>query len=403
MFKPVFNKSVYSLLNYRYGFTHIMDPVVWNSIFKKLDYASYFKDLSKLQAIHMYPNSAILPIELENYLANGNPKGSGAKHILMEHGPKARAFINDKLLNGKIKNAAATEAKTKPKSTRGRKKKPDPTEVINEGETADLSLDNIVLTDKNPYIWESFPELIEEKILNPETQTRDHLHTKMLITGNYTNKLGEGLAVQHIGCIANKNWLQRYGLVRMLMIVSQVSALKMLTDVGNRTRMGVMFEAFADCRLVAVTETPAMAGGAYGDKRGKAATFFTKERMEKDDPVIIRKTDGVLLSKTEDIAVIDVRPKDVPMDLNMEHFDYVTKQLFMMRSTPLYESIELLGPGALLFYDGEPEFASMRNLMPMELTVDQLYTLTNLFQYWPFKPEILLDFAEDQTRDIIKK
>ncbi|CDO92422.1 unnamed protein product [Kluyveromyces dobzhanskii CBS 2104] len=188
---------------------------------------------------------------------------------------------------------------------------------------------SMVVYDKNPYKWETFIEMTkEDKVLTPTTQKRDHIHDEFLITANLTNKKGEQLYVQYLQCVANKNWMQRFGLVKMLVWIPQQTARKLFAPFAtkDRNRLTLLSELATDTKLIATSEN--------------SMSKFTPECLQKFDPVII-PTDG---NSPDDLSLVEVNPRD--HDVDLDNWDFVTQKLMVLKSQPIEEMIEILGHGA---------------------------------------------------------
>ena len=238
-------------------------------------------------------------------------------------------------------------------------------------------LDNIKLHKEDPYMWESFVSLIDEKkIMQPEVQTRDHIHDSFIVMGNLTDKRGEQLYMQYLQCIANKNWMQRFGLVRMLFWVPQTTAIKLLSPCGfkSRSRCSVITEAVTDTRLIATTPDN--------------LASFGPGVLDKYDPLILPE------DKT-DYALLEVLPLNHNMEL--EYWDYCMQRLLVCKSTPLEDILEVLGHGASDFLKCriDPELLKKK---PMQLTNQEFTKIASLYALWPFKPSIydFYDPSDDQ-------
>lgn len=88
-------------------------------------------------------------------------------------------------------------------------------------------------------------------------------------------------------------------------------------------------------------------------------------------------------------------PRETPVPY-LDEFEYIAKTLFVTKSKPLRECLHLLGPGAK--DDLGPQLRPILAKRPVDLTIDELYKITEAFAMWPFKPEILHDFyAESES------
>lgn len=238
---------------------------------------------------------------------------------------------------------------------------------------------SIVPYNQNPYKWESFLELTDkDQLITPEFQKRDHIHDKFLITANLTNKKGEQLFVQYLQCVANQNWLQRFGLVKMLVWIPQTTARKLFSPFStkDRNRITLLSEAVTDTRLIATSDL--------------SEKFFPKECLEKFKPIKLEGEAGL----TENLSLVEINPKDHNLDL--DSWDYVVQKLMILKSKPVRESLEILGHGAHDWFLPRlsPRILDMK---PQAMTYLDINEIGKEFALWPFKPPLLIEFYEDGT------
>ena len=199
----------------------------------------------------------------------------------------------------------------------------------------------------------------------------------------------EGLIVQWLKCAGYKNWLQRYGRVRMLLWVPCSTAVKLMAPPGvtARSKISLVRETFTDTKLVAI-------GGEQHGGAGK----FSETMLKEHDPVIFGWEDMVPDKKKQGddgIVLLDIRPKDHDIDFLL--WDYVTKYLMILRRTPFAEAAESLGHGGREYFTekiGDPEFMKR---YPITFTSEEFLKLTQLFDIWPFKPDITMDLYDDNN------
>lgn len=234
---------------------------------------------------------------------------------------------------------------------------------------------------KDPYEWTSYTDLIDsEKRFVPEKQPHESLNDKFMVIANLTNSAHEGLLMQWFNCIGNTNWLQRFGFVKMLLWVPVSSAIKLLAAPGMhmRSKCSVVREAFTDTNLVAISN-------------GIDKTLFHKNLLESNDPLIFQNED-TYPQRGNGIALLEVNPKKHITDL--DNWDYVTKHLLILRKTRLKDAVESLGHGAKDYFSQKVEDPTFLNKYPVDLTNEDFNYLTNLFNLWPFKPDIYMDFID---------
>lgn len=110
----------------------------------------------------------------------------------------------------------------------------------------------VQVRSEDPFRWSTFTEMAKEGVFKAKTAPRDQINPYLLYTANLTSIQGEQLCVQYLNCIMNKNWLQSYGRVRLLLWVRHSTASKVLGQVGGkyRQRVSVQAEACSKTSLV---------------------------------------------------------------------------------------------------------------------------------------------------------
>ncbi|CCH45504.1 Mitochondrial replication protein MTF1 [Wickerhamomyces ciferrii] len=235
-----------------------------------------------------------------------------------------------------------------------------------EGHNFDLQL-------KNPYTWTDYIHLTDgTRVLDPGYQTRDKLHSNFLFTGLIHN---EALVMQFLSCMANQNWLQRFGNVKMLLWIPNSSAVKIMArpDTRERAKCSVVRETFCDAKLIATPDDE------------KSLKSFNNNLLSNDDPIIFNPKS---FSKASKYTLIEFNPKD--HDLDAFAWDYVVKQLMASRNTPLDKSLNHLGPAAADFFVTKIPL-NLLGKVPKNLTSEEFKFLLEVFQSWPFKPDSLLE------------
>ncbi|KAH3674437.1 hypothetical protein WICMUC_003274 [Wickerhamomyces mucosus] len=226
----------------------------------------------------------------------------------------------------------------------------------------------------NPYNWKSYLQLTgEDGILQPGIQARDHIHSKFLFTG-YVHD--EGLLMQWLACLGNRNWVHKFGNVRMLIWIPESSAIKILATPGKSTRgkCSIVREAFSDTKILAAAESSRL-------------KKFPKEVLDRDSPLFFSEKD--LSGPKNPMTLIEIDPK--AHDINdMLAWDYVTKNLMILKRKSLEESLKNLGPGADIYFKEKISDATLKKAVA-SLTANDFKEITREFELWPFKPDILID------------
>lgn len=241
----------------------------------------------------------------------------------------------------------------------------------------------IQLANLDPYEWASYDKIIkEDKLFLPTTQPRTDIHNEFLICANVTDVKMKGLVLQWIDCIPNENWLMKFGRVKILLWLPTVTAAKMLAPVGfkNRHRWSLVTETVTDTKLVAVTDA-------------KALDDFDPDLLAKWDPVVCQDDRNIFQAKNTSekgsSCLLDITPKMV--DMNADVWNYVAKQLLILKSTPLRKALSSLGHGAPEYFVDIIKDPKLLDKFPSQLTAEEMMYLVNIFDNWPFKPNIYFE------------
>jgi transcription factor 1 len=229
----------------------------------------------------------------------------------------------------------------------------------------------------DPYQWQSYLDITEkEKIVEPGYESRDHIHSKLLFTGSCHV---EGLVMQWMACMGNQNWIQRFGNVRMLLWIPQASALKIMAPVSvrERSKCSIVREAFSDARIVALPNS------------SKLSSF--KEEIIQESIIFDEKD---FSNPAYPMALVEFNPKDTNID-DMYTWDFVTKNMMILKTRPVSESIKNLGPGAEIYFK-EKLNEKLWKQRVNSLTATDFHTITKVFDLWPFKPDTMIDFLSDE-------
>ncbi|SCV05896.1 LANO_0H17568g1_1 [Lachancea nothofagi CBS 11611] len=327
-----------SKIKHYYGFRYLLNAAVHEQIFDKLKLATVYPEPNKLKILDLYPG----PSQHSAILYN---RCKPAQHVLMDARPDFVKHIS---------------------------------QFITENSQHAQGFQLVTL---DPYDWHSYTELIDRnKVMVPSHKGREAIHNEFLVVANLTGMIGEGLFMQWLACIGNCNWLQRFGRVKILVWVPESTALKLLAKPGDhlRSKCSVVTEAFTETKLVAVM-------------KNKTETSFNSSLLEKHRPVMFESKD-VWMPSGKPISLLEIDPRDHKVDL--DNFDYVTKHLLILKSTPLYDALESLGHGGKEYFCSVIGDDRLLQKCPKDLTVSEFIYCTEIFDKWPFKPDIYLDFID---------
>ncbi|EGV60497.1 Mitochondrial transcription factor 1 [Yamadazyma tenuis] len=240
--------------------------------------------------------------------------------------------------------------------------------------------DSFVLYPKNGYKWESYETMVnEDKLLEINTQSEDNIHDELLIVANMlTLTYGEAVFAQWLACSAHKNWLQKYGRVRMICVLPEVTAQKFLSGPSffRRNRSSIKRDLFTDTKLIAINEME-------GDNYAPDGYGYDPNLLVKDQPVIVPLT--TIYPAPTRMAVVEVNPKQT-VDINTDYLDYIAQILMYRRTHPLQEALKYLSPGAE--EDLGPKLKHLLEKTPRDLTSEDFHELVKAFESWPFKPSL---------------
>ncbi|KAK9470290.1 S-adenosyl-L-methionine-dependent methyltransferase [Dipodascopsis tothii] len=293
------------------------------------------------------------------------------------------------------------------------------------------------LVPHDPFKWTSYLDIVKEGLVSPPTVPLNRVHDSLLFTMNLTSVQGDQLLGQFLGCIGNRNWIQKYGRVRMLLWVRPTLAQKVLAQVGDvsRNKTSVLASAYADVRpLFAMEEygtLPVVKAKQYDSEGNEIVVPKKRGRRTKAEAEALRKAeeenkapkkgymlippgklmnDNVLVRgraknatypQEKPLVLLEITPKENlcgslgPDAVDPFTFEYVIKQLFVSRKTPVGKGSSVLGPGAASYLATKLSDRLLAKAVT-DLDTNELLELTQQFQNWPFKPDHLFDSLEDE-------
>lgn len=336
-------------ITYSYRFQYLVNPKICEQIYSKLRLETvYANQCRDLKVLDLYPGPSITSVVFNNRFC---PK----QHFLMDMKNAFVQFQDRYLIPYNNENL-------------------------------------MTMVRKDPYDWSSYTDLIEkEHQLEPGFQDRSKLHNQFLIMANVTERKQEGLVMQWVNCLGNKNWLMKFGNVKMLLWIPSQTAVKLLAPPGNRYRnkCSLYLEAFAQTNLIAVSQSETI------------LKEFDKPLVEKCAPILIDNKEDIFpqTSKAQaSMSLLEINPKDQNFDVDT--WDYVTKQLMILRRTPLVDAVESLGHGAREYYLERIKDTAFLQRCPVTFTFEEFLYVTKIFKDWPFKPDIYLELYDLKLDDM---
>lgn len=253
--------------------------------------------------------------------------------------------------------------------------------------------ENFKYFNMDGHAWETYDTIFKkEKVVELEAKPRDEVHDELLIVANISSvKFGESLFAQWIMCCAYQNWLQRYGRVRMVLLVRESTTVKFLAgpNYNKRNRAALKRDVFTDAKLIAISDTQIDSAGTAGDG-------YDPNLLIKDQPLILPSTS--VLPAGGDLSVVEIVPKYLP-SLDVNAIEYLTQVLMYKANNTVMESFNILAPGAEddLGSQISPEVLSKT---ARQLSKEDLHAIYDVYNNWAFKPsyEDTLNFFTEETR-----
>lgn len=324
-------------IRFAYGRTHLRNTLASQTIIDKLDLKSQYKP-GKFDIIDANPGYGLFSTMLNYELEPRN-------HILIENKERCCSTWKD---------------------------------IINKLDTLGYH-HNFKLYERDPYEWQSYTDLIQrDKLIQPQIKSFDKLNDELLVIANWAGEKDESTIAQWIGCCGDRNWLMRYGKVKMVIFMPLATAKKFVGLAGfkKRRRTGLKVNMFTESKLIAFSNTDAV----YGEG-------FDPRILVRDQPALLEKTSAI---RNGEFAVVEISPGKMTSSMiaNVEH---LLLPIFMGHK-PLRESIPIFAPGAEYLYQLIPE--SVLDKASFELEPEDIVILSEAYEKWPFKPKIeeLYDF-----------
>lgn len=339
-----------ALPKFQYGFRHLARPQTCQAILDKLDLKSKYPEGGKVDVVDVFTGYGLFSTMLNNELKPRN-------HVIVESNK-----VNVGLWMDRISHL--------------------------EKETGNS--ENFRLYPHDGYKWETFETMINEKVITPDTQLPSKIHDELLIIGNITpTKFGESLFAQWIMCCIYKNWLQKYGRVRMLCFVPEVTAMKFMSGAGHtkRNKSLVKRELYTDSHLIAMT-TPSELTEADGQG-------YDPRLVVADQPIPLFSND--VFPANGQMALLEIIPRDLSSE-NFDLFEYIIRSLYYGALNKLKHAINNVGPGAV--DDLCPQFSpELLEKSAKELTIEDWKVIFDVYEKWPFKPTWVetLDIVHEES------
>ncbi|CAE6497326.1 unnamed protein product [Rhizoctonia solani] len=307
--------------------------------------------------------------------------------------------------------------------------------------------DRVHVLSQSGFIWETY-DVIKDLGLLDDVKVEDWKKGKLNKTSGHLplGPVGEQLIAQLLRSIPERSWLFKYGRMRMSWLLAQrmVERISSPPRRASRCKLTLVAEATADI-------TPALPDEALEeyDKYfwpqaelavgGKKKTPLPRRigqpfvainiDPQVEGPILPRDeakelqaqqavtgaTEGAqgLLSDATSESVTTTKARksrsvkkevvEPSTRVTLDKWDYVLRQLFILKSTPLEKAIQNLGPGASILLSkltgpDVPESRKVDIKAPINaLSLQDFARIVEEFHKWPFAPDVL--FIADQVEE----
>lgn len=243
------------------------------------------------------------------------------------------------------------------------------------------------------YNWDSYKKLIEDhKAIIPLKQDRSKIHDQLLIVANLTSASnGESLLAQWIQCCAHRNWLQKYGRVRMLFFIRNATSQKFLSSATflKRNRAALKRDIYTESHLLAVSDSS-------DPKELSPGEGFDPQLLFDDQPLLLHK--AAVAPTSGDLSVVEIVPRTDLQNLDVHEVDFLCQVLMYKSHLTTLETLSIVAPGAAEDLGGKIREEILQK-KPRNLTREEFLEIYHVYHSWAFKPsyEDTIDiFMEDQ-------
>ncbi|KAJ3815844.1 S-adenosyl-L-methionine-dependent methyltransferase [Lentinula lateritia] len=225
--------------------------------------------------------------------------------------------------------------------------------------------------------WDTFDRIEEQGLLEDiETLEWDQgVHPILQFISHLPITVyGEQLIAQILRLIPNRNWLFKFGRVKMNLLLSEYVWQRLTAPPENalmRCKLSVMATATADFQTKLYDELQPYAQHFHPTllKKASDTTKFSNRRV------------GIPFQAVEITPLV----KQVINPEKLDTWDYCIRRLYVRKATPLNQCIEDLGPGAQSLIPKLSATIDPKTKI-REITVSQWASIVKEFDEWPFAP-----------------
>ncbi|KAN0059882.1 hypothetical protein ACQY0O_008456 [Thecaphora frezii] len=209
---------------------------------------------------------------------------------------------------------------------------------------------------------------------------------------------GEQLFAQIVHAIASRLWLFRYGRIRLGFVCGEALARRCLAQAGdrnNRAKLGTTVQCLADVEIHIDSEHFSPHHHHFFPH-----TLAIGPRVPVSSGHIPNSNPSTGLTRTG-MCMMTLVPKQKPMldQRDIEAFEFVTRNLFVLKSKSVHEALTHIAPGGQNVLKMLTKDRVAQGLIRDDEVIDpntKVYDLTNAqwtslartFEKWPFRPEV---------------
>ncbi|KAI5960144.1 MTF1 [Candida pseudojiufengensis] len=239
--------------------------------------------------------------------------------------------------------------------------------------------ENFEILKNDPFDWDTYTKLFNDGVIEePNVKWDDKINDELLVLANWTGKSDESIIAQWIGCCGNRNWLMKYGKVRMIILMPSITAMKFLSEPGfrKRNRTSLKRDLYTKTKLIAIGEDSEILGQGYDPRI-----------LVRDQPLVIKKNSFI---RSPDVAIIEMTPGEHKSD-SIANIEHLLSGIFVS-SSKLKDLLPRLAPGAEYLQN----YLTNETLekRASEFTTEDILQFSNAYEQWPFKP------STEETFDI---
>ncbi|ORY85634.1 S-adenosyl-L-methionine-dependent methyltransferase [Protomyces lactucae-debilis] len=245
---------------------------------------------------------------------------------------------------------------------------------------------NFQIVKEDGYDWSTYKTLEQEAYLPRDqfSHPRDEVNPHFVFIASPAENAMDQLVAQWMETLGTHSWLQRYGRVRMLLLVNQSTRARMLASPGSSLRTRGTFVREAVCEVKEIIHTP---------------WILNKEKKSLKSPWLqdfkdLPQTSASLVATPQDffpmsnMSMVELTPfAKCKITAPWETFDYICKALLIHRTTPLYRQMRQIASGAYKILEDVSDELKLKT--PAQMTVEEMNLVAEAFERWPFRPDVL--------------